>query len=234
MNNKLNVGFFRGICLAFSFAFKYVKPLVLIFLIVGFTFEKPRLLIIGDSISQGYFPFVKQALSDKAMVEHNTGNAQDTWHGLKNTEQWLGKDKWDVIQFNWGLWDLCHRSINASGELVKDVNGKVSTTPEQYRENLDSLVTILQKTGARLVFVTTTHIPEDSPGRLYGDEMIYNAIAEEVMKKRNVQVSDINSVSKKIHHKHGKAPGNVHYTEEGYKELSVPIINTLRSIIIKE
>lgn len=233
MNNKLNRKLLGGFHLATSIGFKLIKPLLLLVVIFGFTCEKPRVLIIGDSISEGYFPFVKQAFADKAIVEHNPGNAQDTWHGLKNLEQWLGKTKWDVIHFNWGLWDLCHRSINDSGVLVKDVNGKVSATPNQYRENLDSLVTILRKTGARLVFATTTHIPENSPGRLCGDEIEYNTIATEVMKKRNVHVNDLYSISKTIYQKHVTAPGNVHYTTEGYRELSRQVINSIQSKLLE-
>ena len=41
----------------------------------------PRVLIIGDSISLGYTPQVKQLLKDKANVIHNKGNAQHNRHG---------------------------------------------------------------------------------------------------------------------------------------------------------
>lgn len=231
MNKELNVGFYRGIRL--TNILKCVIFLTLLLVIFGFTCEKPRILIIGDSISEGYFPYVKQALKDKAFVEHNAGNAQDTWHGLKNLEQWLGKSKWDVVYFNWGLWDLCHRSINDSGVLVKDVNGKVSATPNQYWQNLDSLVTILEKTGAKLVFATLTYIPDGAAGRISGDELVYNQIAVGVMKKHNIPVNDLCGLSKSVHIKHGKAPGNVHYTAEGYEKIAEAVIDMLNEVLTK-
>jgi hypothetical protein len=64
--------------------------LVLIFF--GFTEKKTKILIIGDSISLGYTPFVKKMLEDKAIVSHNKGNAQDSGYGLENIESWIQED----------------------------------------------------------------------------------------------------------------------------------------------
>ena len=44
--------------------------------------ELPKVLIIGDSISIGYTPYVKELLAGKAIVKHNPGNAEDTVKGL--------------------------------------------------------------------------------------------------------------------------------------------------------
>jgi hypothetical protein len=60
----------------------------------------PNVLIIGDSISIGYFPVVKELLEGKAVVVHNPGNAQHTRFGLEKLDEWLGQTKWDVIHFN--------------------------------------------------------------------------------------------------------------------------------------
>ena len=73
----------------------------------------PCVLLIGDSISLGYTPFVKELLKDEASVEHHPGNAQHTGTGLEKLDGWLGDKKWDVIHFNWGLWDLCYRHPEA-------------------------------------------------------------------------------------------------------------------------
>jgi len=70
----------------------------------------PEVLIIGDSISIGYTPFVKQMLGGIAGVYHNPGNGRYTGYGLEKIEEWLGDESWDVIHFNRGLWDLCYRS----------------------------------------------------------------------------------------------------------------------------
>ena len=43
----------------------------------------PRILIIGDSISLGYTPNVKEMFQGRAEVVHNPGNAQHTGTGLE-------------------------------------------------------------------------------------------------------------------------------------------------------
>lgn len=58
---------------------------------------RPRILIIGDSISIGYTPFVQQDLADKAVVLHNPGNAQHTGTGLAKIDEWIGAEKWDLL-----------------------------------------------------------------------------------------------------------------------------------------
>ena len=194
------------------------------------TAPKRKILIIGDSISIGYFPFVQTALADQAEVVHNKGNAQHTGTGLKNIKGWLGEEKWDVIQFNWGLWDLCYRPVEKGPENRDKINGKLTTTLEQYKKNLEELVSILKKTNARLLFVTTTYVPENEKGRFSEDALKYNYIAKEVMKRNGIPVNDIFELSKKLHKKHGRAPDDVHYTKEGYSELAKCITACLEKI----
>ncbi len=78
--------------------------------LTAFIGHEPRILIIGDSISNGYMPFVEEYFEGKAIVRHNPGNAQHSGFGLQKIREWIGSEEWDVIQFNWGLHDLCYRS----------------------------------------------------------------------------------------------------------------------------
>ena len=41
-----------------------------------------------------------------AMVYEGPGIARRITRGLEKLKSWLGKGKWDVIHFNWGLHDL--------------------------------------------------------------------------------------------------------------------------------
>ncbi|HEY0669239.1 MAG TPA: SGNH/GDSL hydrolase family protein [Sphingobacteriaceae bacterium] len=191
--------------------------------------SKPKVLIIGDSISIGYFPFVKEALKENAEIYHNTGNARFSQYGLEKINTWLGKEHWDVIQFNWGLWDIAYRTTANKGTGALDkINGILTATPEQYRENLDSVVRILKDTGAKLVFVNTTYVPELEPGRFSNDVIKYNRIAEEVMRKHNIKINNLYNPSVKIHKENGLGTNNVHYSKKGYQELSAFIIKGLK------
>lgn len=194
--------------------------------------QKPRVLVIGDSISIGYFPFVKQALQAKADVYHNAGNAQFSANGLKKIQGWLGDSHWDVIQFNWGLWDIAYRNPEAKTQGNRDkVHGKLTATPQQYEQNLEALVAILKKTGAKLIFVTTTMVPEKEEGRFVDDVEKYNAIARRVMQKNGVQVNDLYPLSIPTHKQFGLGDDNVHYTDKGYQVLSEQVVKGLEKVL---
>ena len=103
--------------------------------------EKPKILIVGDSISLGYTPFVQKNLKNIADVSHNQGNARDTGTGLENIEAWIANNKWDIIQFNWGLWDLSYINPNSKEQFNMDkINGKVTFNVHDYGHNLESII----------------------------------------------------------------------------------------------
>jgi lysophospholipase L1-like esterase len=197
--------------------------------------DKPKILIIGDSISIGYTPFVKENLAEQAEVFHNPGNAQHTGTGLQKIEKWIGDEDWDIIHFNWGLWDLCYRLPNAEKLGKKDkINGVQTFSAEEYASNLDMLVSwIKNHTDARLIFVTTTYVPVNELGRYKSDALKYNKAAKKVMAKNNITVNDIYKSSKSIHKKYGKGDNDVHYTPEGYKALAEIISQFLEKEIKK-
>ena len=190
-----------------------------------------RVLIIGDSISIGYTPFVKAHFSENVEIFHNPGNAQHTGTGLKKIEEWLGEDKWDIIQFNWGLWDLCYRHPNSEVQGNRDkVNGTITYSVEAYASNLDSIVTLLKsKTKAKLIFVSTSYVPENEVGRFAEDAEIYNDAAIRIMNKHSIFVNDIYDRTISIHKEFGKGTDDVHYTKEGYDQLSDLIIDFLKT-----
>ncbi|MBT8038149.1 MAG: SGNH/GDSL hydrolase family protein [Verrucomicrobiae bacterium] len=190
--------------------------------------DLPQVLIIGDSISIGYTPHVTQVLKGKAVVQHHRGNAQHTGTGLKRIDEWIGKTKWDVIHFNWGLWDLCYRHPKSKVQGRRDkVNGKITTTPEQYEKNLDQLVTRLKKTNAKLIWAHTTVVPENEAGRKVGDDKRYNEVAAKVMKKHRVTINDLNALTREFPASLFIMPGDVHYTKDGYKKIAKQVSESL-------
>lgn len=189
----------------------------------------PNVLLIGDSISIGYTEPVKKKLAEHAKVFRIPGNGQYSGFGLENIEKWIADRKWDVIHFNWGLWDICYRRPGTKnpGERRDKVNGMITTTPEQYEENLKQILAILKTSKARLIWCATTPVPEGEPGRIPGDEIKYNAIAERIMKKNYVMINDLHSHAlKRIPGIHS-APGDVHYTKEGYEYLAEKVTDSI-------
>jgi lysophospholipase L1-like esterase len=208
---------------------KYLSLVILFFILSSFSSPKTKILIIGDSISIGYTPFVAEALQDEAIVIHNPGNAQHSGNGIEKLEEWLGDENWDIIQFNWGLWDLCYRHPDSKVQGNRDkTNGTITLSIEEYEKHLTEIVSRLKQTKAKLIFVTTSYIPENEAGRFAGDDIKYNTVAKNIMIKEGVLINDIYATSKQIHKKYGKGNDDVHYTEEGYKLLANPIVKFIQ------
>ena len=215
---------------------KIKAKLLLLFIVItilGCQQDKAKILIIGDSISIGYTPFVQENLENIADVSHNPGNAKHTGVGIDSVETWIGNTDWDIIHFNWGLWDLCYRHPESEVYGNRDkINGKITFSLDEYGKNLDLIIKIIRKkSDAELVFVTTTYVPVDEAGRYKEDAIKYNDIAKKVMKANEVKINDIYEESISIHNKYGKGNDDVHYKKEGSEELGKLISKFLKQEI---
>lgn len=215
-----------------------MKSIILLFVVLvvsglsGQAADQPNVLIIGDSISLGYTPHVVELMIDEANVQHNPGNAQHTGTGLAKLDSWLGDTQWDVIHFNWGLWDLCYRHPESKVQGRRDkVRGSLTTSLEQYEQNLDELVTRLRKTEAILIWANTTMVPKEEAGRKLGDDLKYNAVAARVMKKHAVAINDLNALTRNFAPERFKATGDVHFTPQGYQQLAEQVANAIRAAL---
>jgi hypothetical protein len=179
----------------------------------------PRVLVIGDSISMNYHDAAKAALAGKANYHRNEGNASSSAHGVANAELWLGNYQekgfhWDVIQFNHGLHDL-RRTHNAK----TDAWGPHAIPIEEYQKNLERLISILRKTGAKLIWASTTPVPGDILGqyaRKESDADLYNQAALEVMKRHpDILINDLYGVVTGSNAFDAwRGSGNVHFYKE--------------------
>jgi hypothetical protein len=200
----------------------------------------PNVLLIGDSISIQYTPVVHSQLKGIANIvrpydrkQSQPVNCGSTLTGLDGIDQWLGTNHWDVIHFNWGLHDLCYRNPQVThiyGNRDK-VNGVRSVSIDQYRSNLEELVVRLKRTGANLIWASTTVIPGGEPGRFRGDEIECNRIALEIMKKNGVAIDDLHGLSSTFSEKLFQAPGDVHYSEEGFKKLGEQVARVVLGVL---
>jgi lysophospholipase L1-like esterase len=207
---------------------------LLIALLFGFSIMKtseelPKVLLIGDSISIGYLPFVQEIMQGKAMVDRiplnangKAENCQGTTNGVQNIDRWLGDTKWDVIHLNFGLHDIKH--VNpTTGKNSNDPKDPKQADLKQYKKNLKEIVKKLKATGAQLIFATTTPYPEGTkPLRAFGDEIKYNRAAIKIMKKNDIEINDLHSfVQPRIQEL--QRPVNVHFTDYGSKEIATQV-----------
>ena len=176
----------------------------------------PRVLIIGDSISIGYTPRVRKLLEGKVNVHRPKTNCRWSAFGDENVLQWVGDGKWDLIHFNFGLWDWYG---------WKQEN---KSTPESYEKSLEGIVNKLKSSGAKLVFAVTTPPcigPEKKVQFIVSRERAeeFNRLALAVMKKHGVVINDLYSVIGKDRAKYQLGENDVHYNDAGRDLLAAQV-----------
>jgi len=201
--------------------------------------EKPRVLILGDSVSIGYTPRVQEMLKDEAVVKRpmrgaeQAENCAGTSNGVARIDAWLADDggKWDVIHFNFGLHDL--KSIDpVTGAGSTNPDHPRQADPETYRRQLTTIVKKLKATDARLIFATTTPVPTGGvkPYRNPEDPARYNAIAREIMQANGVAINDLYGFAEP---RLGEIqiPVNVHFTPPGSRRLAEQVAAAIRAAL---
>ncbi len=192
----------------------------------------PRVLILGDSISLGYTEPVRKQLDGVAIVLRPKENCQHSAYGLARIKTWLGDGKWDVIHFNWGIWDT--HMLNANGALISNeakFQGKmhIRHSPEKYRENLTKLVDAMEKTGAKLIWASTTPIMSRT-GKRFDDIKNLNTVAESLMKERKIAINDLyNFVLPNA--KEWQSGDRVHFNGLGNQKLAKQVSDSIRQAI---
>jgi acyl-CoA thioesterase-1 len=92
---------------------------------------------------------------------------------------------------------------------------------DQYEKNLAELTARLKTTGAKLIWASTTPVPEGKldPPRRPEDAPLYNGAAARIMTNNGIAVDDLYGFAlprlKEI-----QRPENVHFTEAGSAQLA--------------
>lgn len=172
----------------------------------------PRVLLIGDSVSRGYTQAVRQAMKGKANVHRAPANCGPTASGLKNMDAWLGAGKWDVIHFNFGIHDR-------------------ATPLADYQQRLEQIVARLQKTGAKLMWASSTPIPDTPDGKQTAASIVErNAAAAEVMKKHGIPIDDLfTAITPRLAELQN--PSDVHFNAQGYEFLGQQVAASLEAAL---
>lgn len=193
----------------------------------------PRVMLIGDSISVGYTDGVRAALAGHANVHRVQGNAGPSSSGVQRVKEWIAPaaGKWDVIHFNFGLHDVKRGTGGKDNQPYPTSDGH-QVPPDEYERNLRQIVAQLQRTGATLIWGSTTPIPAGKldPPRQPGDEVAYNQIARKVMIENGVAIDDLHAAA--LAQGPGlQLPGNVHFTKEGSAVLAKHVAASIRAAL---
>ena len=129
-------------------------------------------------------------------------------NGLRKSEIWLGQGNWDVIHFNFGIHDR-------------------ATPLSDYAKRLEEFLERMEKTGAKVVWASTTPIPEDPAKKQSAASIVErNAAAAALMKKRGHSIDDLFAeVSPKLDALQN--PNDVHFNAAGYDFLGAQVAASL-------
>jgi lysophospholipase L1-like esterase len=188
----------------------------------------PRVLLIGDSVSGGYTLSARKALAGKANLHKAPENCGPTANGLKKLDVWLASappagaapgspeaSKRDVIHFNFGIHDR-------------------NTAPADYEQRLEQIIARLKKTGAKLIWASTTPIPTDAAKKQTAESIVErNAIAARLMQKHGIAIDDLFTFITP-HLATAQNPNDVHFTGPGYQMLGQQVAASITDALAKK
>jgi lysophospholipase L1-like esterase len=180
-----------------------------------------RVLLLGDSIRMGYEQLVRDGLNGVAQLVAPEENGRFAKHTLWGVNLWirdLGKP--DIVHWNNGLWDLHHEA-----PMVEAL-----TSLYEYIDTLKRILNELQRTGAKIIFATTTPVPTDAKGRSNAEIDLYNSAAVEFMLKNDIAVNDLNGIIKQ------DLAGNIsedklHLSEQGNHKCAKEVLEKIKNYL---
>jgi acyl-CoA thioesterase-1 len=169
--------------------------------------DRPRVVLIGDSIRLGYQPLVTELFEDDVAIVGPAVNCGDSANLLVRLPEWCDSEA-ALYVFNSGLHDLLR---SRSGRPRVDVAG--------YERNLAEIVGGLRASGPAVAFAATTpvdderHAASGKPTRLDADVQRYNEAARRVMGALGVPVVELYALV--AADRSLLAPDGVHLTAAG-------------------
>lgn len=165
--------------------------------------DLPRVLLIGDSITRGYFGDVEKRLSGKAFCARLTTSTSVADPSFSDEVLLLLKRyKFAVIHFNNGLHGWGYDE-------------------SQYRTGLLRLVQTFEKhaAGAKLIWVTTTPVRTRGNLRQISQRTervrARNRVAASIMRERGIPTNDLFELVER--HPEWQSGDGVHFNQEGKK-----------------
>ena len=173
--------------------------------------DKPKIMLLGDSIRMSYQNRVKDLVASKACVVGPAENCQYSLYTLSSLNRWidaLGEP--DIIHWNNGLHDCGHNPIRSPNQFPI----------ETYVHNLEFILNHLKQITGKIIWATITPI---SPNRAFVEEAWswrqeeidqYNESAMSLMTARGVKVNDLHRLVTADYEKN-LAEDQLHLSEAG-------------------
>lgn len=192
--------------------------------------ERKSILLIGDSIRQGYCSIVKNNLSTLYDVLYPNDNCRNTQYVLTSLLGWCKEirhvNNIELVCFNCGHWDVAHWN-NSKDSL---------TTREEYARNIRLIIKQLRVffSKAKIVFLTTSPVLENTIGKMVNPRnnkeiQDYNKIANTICQEENIFVEDMYAFMESFDAKYYS--DYVHLTDEGNEILGRYVADIIKNLL---
>lgn len=175
--------------------------------------DLPRVLLVGDSITRGYFAAVEKALTGKAYVARiATSKAIGDPALITELTALMSEVKFDIVHFNIGMHGWAY-------------------TEDEYRTHLPDLLAAIRKgaPAAKLVFATTTPVRKDKDGGATNPRIVErNRAARELFGKEGVPIDDLHALMLPHADLHSD---DVHFNPEGSAMLAAQVADSITKLL---
>ena len=183
-----------------------------------------KILLIGDSIRQGYDKYVKMAFEGEAEVFFPDENCRFSVYILRDIVTWKSRfrldENLDCIHWNAGLWD----------DLIW-YDGKPLVGIEQYAEYIERICVEIKRLfpKAKMIFATSTPVIEQgytTTARYNADTERYNAVAVDIVRAHGGDINDLYALMKDKPTSYHSDPTH-YYTKEGTEALTDQVVECI-------
>ncbi|MBO5218627.1 MAG: SGNH/GDSL hydrolase family protein [Clostridia bacterium] len=187
-----------------------------------------EVLLLGDSIRMAYQKRVTELLGGEFHVSAPGENCRFAAYTLNSLRMWLPKlPKPDIIHWNNGLWDTA---------ILYPEDGCFTHLGE-YADALEKILRELQKTGAKIVFASSTPVsPEKEflttaapPAHKNEDIRRYNAAARIIMEQNGIEINDLYQLVEP-HISEYISADMIHPTPAGVEALAAAVSNKIKEV----
>ena len=187
-----------------------------------------NVLLLGDSIRMFYREEVKKQLGEGYCCYSPDENCRFSSYVLNSLRHWLPQFPVpDIIHWNVGLWD--------TAILYREDGCFIGKS--EYVNNMCKILRELKRTGAKVIFATTTPVHEEKqylqgpmpPAMRNADIMEYNQAVLEAFQDQDVEINDLFALMYPEKEKY-LSDDMVHPNELGVKLLGTAVAEKIKSM----
>lgn len=182
-----------------------------------------KIFLLGDSIRENYQEKVKELLrDDNCEIFHPDENCRFSRYTLNSLKFWLPMcPDPNIIHWNNGLWDT----------LITYPEDGPFTEIDEYVRDMKRILRELKKTGAKVIFATTTAVGDDNPPWSNTTIEKYNKAFIEAAGSDIDAINDLYALTRPNNKTYISPEDKVHLTPMGATALAKAVVKSIKTFM---